>query len=68
MNQIQTQQDSSIELSSTEKSCAFPFKDTSTHLVAINPLEIFPKKNCAGKLTFLLFALNFQISFPLTNK
>ena len=37
--------DLSIELSSTEKSYTFPFKDASLDSVALNPLEILPRQN-----------------------
>ena len=60
--------DLSKELWLTEKSCTFPFKDTSQHSVALNLLEILPRQNCVGKLSFLLLALNLSISFALTNK
>ena len=36
--------DLSIELQSTEKSYSFPFKDTSLHTWALNPLDIFQDK------------------------
>ena len=45
-----------IEFSSTEKSYTFPFKGTSLDSVALNPLDILPRQNCVGKLTFLLLA------------
>ena len=48
----------SIELLSTEKSYNFPFKDISLDSVALNPLEIFPKKKWLVTLTFLLPVLN----------
>ena len=48
--------DYSIELRSTEKSYSFPFKGTSLDSVALNPLDILPRQNCVGKLTFLLRA------------
>ena len=60
--------DLSIELESTKKSYTFPFKDTSLDSLAPNSLEILPRQNWGGKLTFLLSDLNFYISFPLTNK
>ena len=47
-----------IALHSTEKSYRLPFKDTSLELLATNLLHILPKQNLAGKLTFLLSALN----------
>ena len=37
--------DLSIELYSTEKSYTFPFKDTSLHSVALNPLDILLREN-----------------------
>ena len=33
--------DLSIDLQSTEKSCTFPFKDTSLDSVVLNPLKIY---------------------------
>ena len=36
--------------------------------VALNSSDIIPKQYRAGKLTFLLSALNLTISFPLINK
>ena len=42
----------SIELQSTEKSNTFPFKDTSLDSIALNPLEILPRQNCAAKYHF----------------
>ena len=56
----------SIELQSAEKSYKFPFTDTSLDSVALNPVDILPRQNWVGKLTFLLSALNLKISFPLT--
>ena len=50
------------EMYSTEKPYTFLFKDTSLDSVALNPLEILPKQNWVGRLTFLLSALNLQIS------
>ena len=58
--------DLSIELSSTGKSYAVPFKDTSLDSVALNSLYSSDTK--FGKLTFLLSALDLKISIPLTNK
>ena len=55
-----------IELQSTEQSYTFPSKDTSLDLVALNPLDKFPRQNWVRKFTFLLTALNLKISFPLT--
>ena len=55
--------DLSTELQSTEKSCIFPFKDTSLDSVALNTLEILTRQNLVGKLTFLLSALNLNIFF-----
>ena len=60
--------DLSIELLATDKSYTFSFKDTSLDSVALNPLEIFHRQNCVGKLAFLLSALNLNTPFPLTNK
>ena len=60
--------DLSVELKLTEKSYTFSFKDISSDSVALNPLDILPKQNWVGKLTFLLSALNLKIYFPLTNK
>ena len=57
-----------IELLSTEKSPHFPFKDTSLDSAALHPLDILPRQNCVGKLTFLLSALILKISLPLTKK
>ena len=37
--------DLSIELSSTEKSYTFPFKDTSLDSVLLNQLDILPRQN-----------------------
>ena len=34
----------------------------------LNPSDILPKQNRVGKLTFLLSALDLNISSPLTNK
>ena len=34
-----------IELQSTEQSYTFPAKDTSLDLVALNPLDKFPRQN-----------------------
>ena len=56
----------SIELQSNEKLYTFPFKDDCLASVAL--LDILPRKNCIGKLRFLLSASNLKISFPLTNK
>ena len=42
----------SIELQSAEKSYAFPSKDTSLDSVALYQLDIPPRQNCIGKLTF----------------
>ena len=44
--------DLSADLQSTEKSCTFPFKDTSLHSVFVNALEILSRQNWVGKLTF----------------
>ena len=60
--------DLSIELKSTVKSYTFPFNDVSLGLVELDPLDILPRRNWVGKLTFLLSALNLKISFTLTNK
>ena len=51
-----------------EKSYTFQFKDTSLDSVLVNPIEILPTQNWVGKLTFLLSALSWNISFALTNK
>ena len=48
--------DLSIALWWTEKSYTFSFKDTSLGLLA---LDILPRQNSVGKLTFLLSALSF---------
>ena len=53
---------------STEKSHTFPVKDTSLDSVVLNLLEILPKQNWVGKLTFNMLALNLIFSFPSTNK
>ena len=53
--------DFSIEL--TEKSYTFLFKDTSLDSIALNSLDILPKQNCVGKLTFLLSASNLKTFF-----
>ena len=47
----------------TEKSYAFQFKDTSLDSIALNPLDILPRQNWVGKLTFLLLDSNLKISF-----
>ena len=46
----------------------FPFEDTSIDSVVLNPLDILPRQNWVGKLTFLLPILKLRGSFPLTNK
>ena len=53
--------DLSIELRSTKKSYTFPFKNTSLDSVALNPLDILPRQNWVGKLTFLLSAINLAL-------
>ena len=60
--------DLSIELQSFEKSNTFSFKDSALDSVALSPLDIFPRENWVGKLTFSLSALNLKIYFPLTTK
>ena len=55
------------QLQSAEKSWTFSFKDTSLDSAALNRLGMFPRQNWVRKLTFLLAALNLNISFPLTN-
>ena len=60
--------DFSIELYSTEKSYAFPFKDTLLEPVALNPPGILLKQNRVGKLIFLLSDLNLIISLALTTR
>ena len=50
-----------IELKSTEKSYTFSFKDTSLDLVLLNPLDVLPRQNWVGKVTFLFSALNLKI-------
>ena len=57
-----------IALQSTEKMKTFAPKDTSLDLAAWNSSDILLKQNWVEKLTFLLLALNFKISCPLTNK
>ena len=57
-----------LPIKSTEKSYTFPFKDTSLESIAPILLDVLPSQNSVGQLTFLLLALNLQISFPLTNK
>ena len=56
--------DSSLKFESTEKSSTFLFKNNSLDSVALNQLDILPKQNRVGKLTFLLSALNLKVSFP----
>ena len=46
----------------------FPFEDTSIDSVALNLLDILPRQNWVGKLTFLSPILKLRGSFPLTNK
>ena len=41
------------------------FKDSSLDSVTLNPLEILPRQNWVGKLTFSLSALNLKIGCPL---
>ena len=60
--------DLSRDLESTEKPYTFPFKDTCLDSLALNSLEVLPRQNCVGKLTFLFFALKLKIIFPLTKK
>ena len=60
--------DLSIELWSTDESYTFPFKDTFLGSVLPKPLDILPRQNWVGQLTFLLSALNLKISFTFTNK
>ena len=42
------------------KICTFPFKDTSIDSVALNALDMLPRQNWIGKLTFLLLTLNLS--------
>ena len=43
-------------------------KNTSLGSATPNSLDMLPRQNCVGKLTFSSSALNLQIYFPLTNK
>ena len=52
----------------THLHCIHYFKDTSLASAASNPLDILPRQNGVGNLTFSLLALNLYISFPLTSK
>ena len=45
-----------------------PIKDTSLDSLALNPLDVLPKQNGVGKLSFLFSALNLKIYFSLTSK
>ena len=45
----------------------FSFRDASLNWASLNPLEMLHRENWVGKLTFLLSALNLNISF-LFNK
>ena len=60
--------DLSIELSSTEKSYTFPFKDTSQESLEPTLLDMLPAQNRVGKLTFPLLPLKLKTNFPSTNK
>ena len=44
----------SMELWLAEKSYIFPFKNTSLDSAALKPLDILPRQNWVGKLTFVL--------------
>ena len=57
----------SIEPESTEKSYTFLFKDTSSESTQSKLLDMLPKQNWDGKLTFLLLALNLWVLVPFTN-
>ena len=51
------------------KNCTHvPFNVDSLDSAAPYPLDMVPRKNWVGKLTFSILALNLNICFPLTNK